>query len=146
MTLCLSDSLFTTVSKPVRWALTLGVLAAATACSSLERAPQDAAHVRASERWQLLLSGRFDDAYSYHTPRIRDSQTPERFRQQFGAQMAVKSAKVAKVECASSTTCLVRVRIETGVALPGFAGKVLETHIDEQWVKVGREWLSDMPS
>lgn len=102
--------------------------------------------MRASERWQLLLEGRFEEAYAYHTSRIRDAQTLERFRQQFGAQLGIKSAKVAKVECASPTSCLVRIRIETGVALPGFAGKLLESHIDEQWTKVGRDWQSDMPS
>jgi hypothetical protein len=130
----------------MRRTLMLGVLAALSACSSLERSPQDAAHVRASERWQLLLDGRFDEAYGYHTPRIRESQTLERFRQQFGAQMAIKSAKVVKVECDNPKSCLVRVRVETGAAFPGFVGKTLETHIDERWVKVGAEWQSDMPS
>lgn len=146
MTPRLSKPLFSKVSLPVRRALMMGVLAALSACSSLERAPQDAAHVRASERWQALLAGRFDEAYAYHTPKIRESQTPERFRQQFGAQMAIKSAKVVKVECDGPQSCLVRVRLETGVAFPGFAGKTLETHVDERWVKVGAEWLSDMPS
>ncbi len=146
MTLRLSHSLFVKVKVPMQRALMVGLLSALAACSSLERAPQDVAHVRASERWQLLLDGRFDEAYSYHTNRIRESQTLERFRQQFGAQMAIKSAKVVKVECENPKSCLVRVRVETGVAFPGFAGKTLETHVDERWVKVGADWQSDMPS
>jgi|JI6StandDraft_1071083.scaffolds.fasta_scaffold81871_2 hypothetical protein len=116
-------------------------------CAALERSPEAAVEVRARERWEALLAKRFDEAYEFHTDRIRKAQDFNKFRGRFGAEMSIKSAKVVLVECKSEASCLARIRIETGLALPNVRTRTIETHVDEPWVKqTNGQWLIDASS
>lgn len=65
---------------------------------------------RAAERWQFLLAGKLDDAYSFLSPGKRSLLPLDQYRGEIKTGMW-RNAKVESVDCVASDICKVTVLV-----------------------------------
>ena len=101
---------------------------------------------RSSARWEALLRGDKDTAYTYLSPGTRQMMTLEQYR---GRSQAINytAAQVEKVDC-DAETCLVGLMV-TYDYLPAKGitrAKGVTTYLQETWVlENGQAWFSWRP-
>lgn len=104
--------------------------------------PEDLLLVRATERWQLLVAGKFAEAYQYLSPGYREVvEFAEYDKQMQGRQMRWTDARATDVECAQQK-CHVRIQMSYVVRVSTFGvGEVpISTTLMETWVASGDGW------
>jgi len=99
---------------------------------------QDAEQIvrgRAASRWQALIEGRLETAYTYLTPEYRSLYDFKRYRRTVHGVGVWQKADVNKVTCAANK-CLVNVELYVRIKV-GRGFKPLASHgaIDETWVR-----------
>jgi len=97
---------------------------------------------RAKERWDAVLTGDFQTAYSYYSPGYRSAKSPVDYEILMRTRrVAWISADVQSVEC-ESNACTVDVKVgyRVGVPLPGVSKWENFSYMKERWVKTGGEW------
>lgn len=103
------------------------------------KTPEEAVQQRATARWASMVKHDFAKAYTYFTPYIKATTTPEAYVAEMGQGNAWTAADVVGVTC-EQQLCKARVRIEVPSPLPGKFGGKISTHIDEDWVLVDGDW------
>lgn len=101
------DNRGTTVTKVLRilgWTLAGILLLTLGACgpdpSAVdERSPEEIVQERAQARWDALLAGDIEQAYTFTSPAYRSSTTLNRFQARLGSSIRRTKADVSKVEC-----------------------------------------------
>lgn len=130
-------------------ALRLGALFATltlAACASLgPSTPETLVEQRANARWQALLAGKFDDAYTFNTPGYRALVTPDAYRGRAGSAVKWTGAKVHKVTCAQADKCEARIRIDFQPPLGSSASGTFTTYITESWLLEADQWWIFLP-
>jgi len=114
---------------------------AAVGCASLLPAPEETVRKLATQRWQTLLAGKFDQAYEFATPGFRKLRTVDFYRTNRSA-VPVKwvSAEVLRVDC-EPARCKVTVKVVSEPRVPGFRKLLnLESGIEEVWVLEDGQW------
>lgn len=122
-------------------ALLAAVFAAAlTGCASLPgRDATTTVHERAQARWNALVAGQIDKAYSYTAPSFRAITPYDTYRGSFGAGASWQSAEVIDVRC-ETERCEVDVRLR--IQLPVRSVGPITTDTKEVWIQEnGRWWL-----
>ena len=71
---------------------------------------EDAVRVRAQQRWDWLVTGKYEDAYGYTTPAFRGLNTAQNYRNRFGTGASWTGARVQSVECTTPERCTVLAR------------------------------------
>lgn len=131
-----------------RWVTVCSSLAAAivlSACASMgASAPQDQVKQRATERWQALVAGDFDKAYSYNTPGFHALVTPAAYRGRIGSAVKWLGAEVTRVDCPEPTKCDVQIRLVYRPVLGGGKGSY-STYLDETWLLEDGKWWIFQP-
>lgn len=97
---------------------------------------------RASERWQLLIARKGDQAWNYLTPGYRATTTQKRYADEMDHRpVKWTGANVTKVDCASADKCEVYVMVLYDINLPGIAsgGKSFSPQ-KEIWLRLGNQW------
>ena len=120
---------------------TLGLISlAVVGCASLQPAPEETVRKLATQRWQALLAGKFDQAYEFATPAFRKLRTVDFYRTNRSA-VPVKwvSAEVLRVDC-QSTRCTVLVKLVSQPRIPTFSKHTLETGLEEVWLLEDGQW------
>lgn len=121
---------------------TLGLMTlAVVGCASLQPAPEETVRKLATQRWQTLLAGKFDQAYEFATPGFRKLRTVDFYRTNRSA-VPVKwvSAEVLRVDC-EPARCKVTVKVVSEPRVPGFRKLLnLESGIEEVWVLEDGQW------
>jgi hypothetical protein len=120
---------------------TLGLMClAVVGCASLQPAPEETVRKLATQRWQALLAGKFDQAYEFATPAFRKLRTADFYRTNRSA-VPVKwvSAEVLRVDC-EPQRCAVKIKLITRPIMPGFNKLNLETGLDEVWILEDGQW------
>ena len=110
-------------------------------CASLRPAPEETVRKLATQRWQALLAGKFDQAYEFATPGFRKLRSVDFYRTNRSA-VPVKwvSAEVMRVDC-ESARCKVTVKVISEPRVPGFRKlPSLESGIEEIWVQEDGQW------
>jgi hypothetical protein len=109
-------------------------------CASLRPAPEEAVRKLATQRWQALLAGKFDQAYEFATPAFRKLRSVDFYRTNRSA-VPVKwvSAEVLRVDC-EPQRCVVKVKLITRPIMPGFNKLNLETGLEEVWIEEDGQW------
>jgi hypothetical protein len=109
-------------------------LAAVGGCATVPDAPAEQVVVaRAQARWDALLSGNIEKAYSYLGPGSRAVNSLEAYRVSIRKGFWT-AAKVESAEC-QAETCEVHAQIEYQ-----FRGKHIKTPLSETWVKQQGNW------
>lgn len=123
----------------LRASLTLGLLAL-SACSALAPAsPEQIVTQRASARWQALIAGDLQKAYTYTTPSYRALTSFERYSAGLGSVATWTGAEVLRVECETEKcTAVVKVQARTMLAKPFNA--TISTGVDETWLLENGQW------
>lgn len=96
---------------------------------------------RAQERWDALLAGDFERAWSYLEPAAREGIKQEDYKKRFGASVEWVSATARNVKCITAR-CAVLVRMVTRAAMPasGKGAMELTNHFEEEWVQEEGQW------
>jgi hypothetical protein len=124
--------------------LLLPAVMALTACATTQ-APSPAAHPvveRAEQRWEALLSGDLETAYTYLSPGYRSTVSVI----EFGASYAMRKVKLTDAEYQSheceSARCEVAflVQYEVLAPVPGVDRFSNKGMIRETWVKTDGQW------
>lgn len=100
---------------------------------------EDAVRVRAQQRWDWLVTGKFDDAYTYTTPSYRLVKSAESYRNRFGSGAAWLNPAVKSVECLTVERCTVTVSLDVLVVARGF-NKPTQSTLTETWLKEDGQW------
>lgn len=109
-------------------------------CASLRPAPEETVRKLATQRWQSLLAGKFDQAYEFATPAFRKLRSVDFYRTNRSA-VPVKwvSAEVLRVDC-EPQRCVAKVKLITRPIMPGFNKLNLETALEEVWIEEDGQW------
>jgi len=119
----------------------LGLMSlAVVGCASLQPAPEETVRKLATQRWQALLAGKFDQAYEFATPAFKKLRTVDFYRTNRSA-VPVKwvSAEVLRVDC-EPQRCSVKIKLISKPIMPGFNKLNLETGLDEVWILEDGQW------
>ncbi len=119
-----------------------GLLAA---CAGLSPAtPEEAVQKRAQARWNALLAGEWEKAYSFSAPSYRALVDFNRYRGRVGNAVGWTDAQVVSVAC-EAESCTAKIRIGFRPTLRP-RGEAMSTHVDEKWmVEDGDWWWSQRP-
>jgi hypothetical protein len=137
-------------NRPAMWnrvrtlaVCTLLALAALLVSSCAGNAPKsDPVLERAQLRWDSILSGDFDTAYSLYSPGYRSTHSRVDFEIALRMQRVKwTSAEYVSQECAESR-CIVRFKVGFSVNQPVPGLNVFESSnmVDDIWVRTQDEW------
>ena len=117
----------------------LGIAVLVTGCDSSEVALKQAAQAR----WDALVKGNLDAAYTYYTDAFKQTTSLDIFKNQTRGVDLWSGADVKTVQCESSgKRCLVDVDVSVAMRMRGLVEPVVTTDVvKETWVKEG--WFSD---
>jgi hypothetical protein len=100
--------------------------------------PEEVVRARAQARWDALIAGRWEQAYSYATPAYRAAVDLYGFRSKLDKLIKRKSAEVTSVTCEESALCKVKIRLRFAVQLDDMGD--ITTVFEERWVAESGEW------
>jgi len=92
---------------------------------------------RAQARWDALIAGRWDKAYSFAAPGFRSAVDVQGFRARSSPAAKLKAADVVNVKC-KDVVCDVTMRIVFAPLQRGFPEAF--TDREERWVLEAGEW------
>ena len=138
-----------TPRRTSRWATLCSSLVGAsvlTACASMgTSAPQDQVKQCATERWQALVAGEIERAYSYNTPGFRALVTPSAYRSRIGGAVKWVGAEVTQVNCPEPAKCDVQIKLDYQPVLGGKITGSYSTYLDESWLQENSQWWIFQP-
>ncbi|WP_435103490.1 hypothetical protein [Arhodomonas sp. AD133] len=123
----------------MRVSLSLLVLTTLTACSSLAGnsvAPEQRVEARAGERWQALIDGDIETAYSYLTPAYRSGNSVDDYRSTLGGAVRWLKQDVKEVDC-KAERCVVGVDVKY---MHPRLGMENTRRLTETWLRSEGEW------
>jgi hypothetical protein len=131
-----------TLSPLRRWAVPALLTALAvtlSGCASLtaSKEPSAVVHERAQTRWNALVAGQIDKAYTYTAPSYRAVTPFQTYRGTFGAGASWEAAEVTDVRC-EAERCEVAVRVR--IVLPVRTLGPITTDTKEVWVREQGQW------
>ena len=106
---------------------------------------EDAVRVRAQQRWDWLVTGKYEDAYGYTTPAFRGLNTAQNYRNRFGTGASWTGARVQSVECATPERCTVQVADDTRVVARGFRDPITTSAVETWLLEEGQWWYYQAP-
>lgn len=109
-------------------------------CASLLTKPEEAVAQRANARWQALLKGDMEKAYSFNTPGYRAVVNAQAFRARTGIAGRWHAAEVVRVECDRPDRCKAVIRLEFSALIGGRSTDRISTHFDETWLLEDGTW------
>ena len=108
-------------------------------CASLQGgAPEEVVARRAVERAAFLMKGDFESAYQYTTPGYRTLETVREYSGRWVGGTMWQDVKVVNVECEEEPVA--RCQLVLAVTFNSLQTGLLTTHLQETWVKSGRDW------
>lgn len=113
-------------------------LALLAGCSSFAtREPEVDVRERAQARWDALVTGNWEKAYSFATPAYRKAVDLFGFRGRSAPAAKLKSADVVSAKC-KDATCDVTMRIGFAPLQRGYPETF--TDLEERWILEAGEW------
>ncbi len=129
----------------IKLATILAVINTLGACSGIgtqSQAPEEIVRVRAFERWQALIDGRLETAYTYLSPEYRKIYSYQQYSKTVHGVGLWSKAEVKDVACKEN--CVVSMQIHVTMR-PARWGDTIETSslLKEQWMrdKDSGEWF-----
>lgn len=130
--------------------LAFATLTALSGCATLQ--PEDSEKWRESQRpvlieraearWNALIKGDIEKAYTFTTPDYRAVVSAQQYRGKYGRVADWRVARVVNVSYDVPTVAAVSVEVTYRVGIPGAGGELIETQksISEKWIYKDREW------
>ena len=130
--------------------LAFATLTALSGCATLQ--PEDSEKWRESQRpvlieraearWNALIKGDIEKAYTFTTPDYRAVVSAQQYRGKYGRVADWRMARVVNVSYDVPTVAAVSVEVTYRVGIPGAGGELIETQksISEKWIYKDREW------
>jgi hypothetical protein len=129
-------SFLRTLAKPAL--LTAALAATLAGCANLPgRDATTTVQERAQARWNALVAGQIDKAYTYMTPSFRALTPYDSYRNSFGAAASWKAADVIDVRC-ETERCEVSVRLR--IQIPVSSIGPITTDTKEVWIQENGQW------
>lgn len=119
-------------------AFLLAFLTVSCATTPQPTTPEEIVAQRAGARWDALIAGNWEKAYSFGTPAYRNAIDVNGFRKRSGGQANWLSREVRHVGC-KDDVCTVLVRIGFRPTMPRGLPE-LHTDFEERWVFVDGDW------
>lgn len=116
-----------------------------TSAVSTPAKAEDAVRVRAQQRWDWLVAGKYEDAYTYTTPAFRGLNPAPSYRNRFGTGASWTGARVQNVECATPERCTVQVAVDTRVVARGFREPITSSLVETWLLEEGQWWYYQAP-
>ena len=116
----------------------LVLLASALSGCGEPKAPEQIVAERAQARWDALLAGDFETAYSFASPAYRSIVDAIGFQRRLGGQVSWQGATVREVTCREEV-CEAMVRLKFSSLLPPRMTD-LETDDIERWILEDDDW------
>lgn len=128
--------------KGFRWLAAMISILVLTACASTGDAKKHPVEERAQMRWDAVLSGDFDTAYSLYSPGYRSANSRVDFEiSQRTRKVAIIMAKVLGSECTGdSCTVSAAVQYQVGSPVPGVSKWKSSSKLEERWVRTDGKW------
>ncbi len=133
------------INAPRLVASALALALAACAAGGGTRAsakPEDIVQQRAVARWQLLIDGKFAEAYAYLSPGFRSTKSREAYAGGMGGRpVRWLAVKPYDAQCEASR-CTVTVTVDYEAVVPGALGTKVgaPAQIAETWILSDRNW------
>jgi len=130
--------------------LAFATLTALSGCATLQ--PEDSEKWRESQRpvlieraearWNALIKGDIEKAYTFTTPDYRAVVSAQQYRGKYGRVADWRVARVVNVSYDVPTVAAVSVEVTYRVGIPGAGGELIETQksVSEKWIYKDREW------
>lgn len=146
----MKKSAFLSNRRQVFIAVALTAITGVCVAATTQQVPEVAVRERATQRWQALIKGKYQDAYNLLAPGVRAIQSYKAYSTSIGTSVAWTGAEVVRVDCnEAQDNCLVVVRVESSALLPGMSlsrPQTISTHIEETWIRQdGGWWLFPKP-
>ena len=119
--------------------LAAGALALGGCAALTPKTPEQIVAERAEARWNALIQGEFEQAWTYTQPGYRAIVQQKDYRKRFNSAGQWRGAQIHQATC-EAERCTVRIRLTTRVIVPPFAGQDIVGAIDEQWVREDGQW------
>lgn len=122
--------------------LCMAAAALLSGCAAMQQTPKTPEQIvaeRSQARWNALLAGDWESAYSFATPALRQARDLSGYRALLGGQATWKKAELKSVNCPQPDVCNTRVRVGVAPVLVRGA-KFVETDVPERWVLVDGQW------
>ncbi len=128
-----------------RFLLLVFVMLQVTGCANnakQEVSAESIVKTRAAERWQALIDGRLETAYTYESPEYREVYGYKQFTRKINGVGLWSKADVEDVSC-KKDKCVATMRIYVTIRLGrGFGVTKANSLLEEQWIQdaVSGEW------
>ena len=93
---------------------------------------------RAQARWQAIVAGELDTAYTFANPGFRSTITPEFHHHRLVSGIEWQAAEIHQVEC-QTQRCTVSVNVTYEVTEPP-TGIAFDETLEEIWIFVNDQW------
>ena len=125
------------VSRYVKIGAALVGLVLIVSCKNIDNKPLTAEEIvraRAGERWQALIEGQFEKAYSYEVPEYRKLYTADQYQRSKHGVGLWKKAEVVDVACMEK--CVVTMQIYVTINIARWGGTMdTSSLLKEQWMR-----------
>lgn len=119
----------------------LGGLVLAMAVSTVGAAEDmEGLRARAEARWQALIAGDFDNAYTFETPAYRALYTAQQYRSRYGKGLRWQQARVVQVDLKSPEVAIVTLEIDYSFHVSGQGMMDNKGSVTETWLWVDGQW------
>lgn len=127
--------------RPTRRACLAALLAtvALSGCANLGRTPEEVVTQRVEARWDALIKGDYDEAWTYTQPAFRGVVKQRDYAKRFGTAGKWLGIQVHDVTC-EAERCSVRLRLSSKLTTSAFRGMDVVTTVDETWVREDGQW------
>ena len=97
---------------------------------------------RAEARWNALIKGDIETAYSYTSPEYRSVVSLQQYKGKYGRVISWRMAHADNVSYDGPAVATVSVEVTYRVDIPGTGGESIETQkaVSEKWIYKEREW------
>ena len=112
------------------------------ACAGTGETKHHPVEERAQQRWDALLKGDFDTAYTFYSPGYRSANSRVDFEISYRTRkVAIYQAKVLGSDC-SAEACDVTTEVgyRVGSPVPGVSKWDSTSNLQERWVKTEGKW------
>jgi hypothetical protein len=137
-----SNLKFVTWQTPNRWFALVLTAAILSACATGPGRVGNVIVERAQGRWEALLAGDFEKAYSYYSPGYRSGTSVFDFTFEIRSRRVIwTSAQYREHSCVeNSCTVLFDVGYRVVQPVPGLDKWDGSDELEEKWVKTGGQW------